>query len=68
MGSGSLPTTTIYCIYDYQNYIGGNYFENNCYWTIGANAKLAQLSTIDYTRWLEYYPPGLLSELIPGHR
>jgi hypothetical protein len=49
MGSGSLPTTTIYCIYDYQNYIGGNYFENNCYWTIGANAKLAQLSTIDYT-------------------
>ncbi len=49
MGSGNLPTSIAYCIYDYQNYIGGNYFENNCYWTIGANAKLAKLSTIDYT-------------------
>jgi len=43
MGTGSLPTTPIYCIFDYQKYIGGNFFDRNDYWTIGSYAKDANM-------------------------
>jgi hypothetical protein len=54
MGTGALPAYQVYCIFDWASAAGdawggthNTYLENNCYWTIGANATLGSVANVN---------------------